>query len=302
MFLLPDRGRRSYLWGPVDFADSAGGLGTSTNMTPKNDRLVMVALVLGALSMIGADNCALLMIGQPVPTSSSGAPPTSGGNMCSPSSGQGGAGGAGVGGAGSGGSGVGGSGVGGGPGAQPQGMCDGSGTDPFAGVPASVANNSALKASALAYYLDGMISSSGVDPSNQTALAALLAQDAPKAEMDVASWLASLDPAAIPTAAAQPRYDCTDQHQCPYSAMCINSGPWSQQSYACWVTDCGNSACTSCPSWFPDTIKSPIFASWCAYVCETQTSPPSPVAVGVVGVRADGKTLPANKLAWCFPP
>jgi hypothetical protein len=179
----------------------------------------------------------------------------------------------------------------------------GGGADTFAGIDPQVLNNESLKASALAYYLIGEIAASpGIDASVDSAtLEAFAAQGGPTAEMEVNNWLATVDPSTIPTATFSPRYECTDEHQCPYVAKCYNAPYSNIKPHNCFVTDCGSSSCTTCPSWFPDTLKSLVFKSWCAYVCVDQSSPPVPVAVGAIGVRKSGDPFPATG-AWCFAP
>ena len=107
---------------------------------------------------------------------------------------------------------------------KPQDVC-GNNVDPLAGVPVGTANEAALKASALAYYLDGMISSSGVDPSNQAAVAALLVQNGSMAEMVVDNWIATVDPSTIPTTGDQPMPQCLDLRAYPGRL----SGPVARQ-------------------------------------------------------------------------
>lgn len=173
------------------------------------------------------------------------------------------------------------------------------GADPFTGVAPPVLAAASLKASALAYYMDGMLASSMVDPSDPTALAAAFAQDAPTAEMAVDAWFPTVDPSTVPAAETQPRPQCLD-YGCPYSARCINPGSWSTESTICWVVNCGSSKCTDCPDFFPSTLKTFFFVSWCAYTCMDQKM--NVVAVGAVGITKKGTPFPSKGLAWCFAP
>jgi hypothetical protein len=122
------------------------------------------------------------------------------------------------------------------------------------------------------------------------------------ADTTVTSWLMSIDPSTIPTAGVIPKYECNDLG-CPFTGRCFNSGAWSGTSHRCVVTDCGSAKCTRCPQWFPETLKYLVFKSWCAYVCvQTGVVNPPVVAIGAVGVRGDGTTLPKDGLVWCFDP
>jgi hypothetical protein len=172
--------------------------------------------------------------------------------------------------------------------------------NPFAGIAPQVLAKASLRASAFAYYMDGMLSTSMVDLSDPAALAAAFEQGAPMAQMAVDAWLPTIDPTALSTLVNKPRYECTVMYGCPYTARCINPGSWSIESTTCWVNNCNSSKCTLCPDWFPPMLKSPVLKSWCSYVC---TVPPANVvAQGGVVMKTDGKPFPANNLAWCLEP
>ena len=179
----------------------------------------------------------------------------------------------------------------------------GAGADDFTGIDSQALNNGSLKAAALAYHLmSGIASSPGVDASiDEATFEGLVGQYAPVAEIAVDDWLATIDPSAIPTASVIPRYECTDEHQCPYKTQCFNTGPWSSAPpYECAVVGCGSSKCSACPDWFPDLLTSVAFDSWCAYVCAVRLPPRDIVAIGAVGMKK-GKPFPATG-AWCFNP
>jgi hypothetical protein len=180
----------------------------------------------------------------------------------------------------------------------------GGGADDFTGVDPQTLNKESLKAAVLGYYLISDIDSMpGLDANtDDTMLEALAVQEAPSDEMQVNDWMATLDPSAIPAASVIPRYECTEQHGCPYKTKCFNSGTWDgAPPYECAVVDCGTSKCTDCPNWVPDTLKSIVFKSWCAYVCAVRLPPRDVVAVGAVGIKKNGDPWPATG-AWCFKP
>ena len=150
--------------------------------------------------------------------------------------------------------------------------------------------------------MDGMLTSSMVDLSDPAALAAAFAEGAPMAEMAVDAWLPTIDPSTIAAADIIPRYECTEEHHCPYKTQCFNSGPWSSAApYECAVVNCGSSKCTLCPDWFPPMLKSLVFVSWCSYLCAVRLPPRVIVAQGAVGITSLGKVLPSTG-AWCFDP
>jgi hypothetical protein len=172
--------------------------------------------------------------------------------------------------------------------------------DPFKGIDPQVLAKATLKASALAFYIDGMLSTSMVDLSDPAAFAAAFEQDAPMAEIAVDAWLPTVDPSAIPAATYGGRYDCTEKYGCSYSARCLNPGSWPSEGTTCWVDNCGSAKCTGCPDVFPDFVKATFVKSWCAYVC---TVPPTKVvAAGIVMIKTNGEPLPKKGLAWCFKP
>jgi hypothetical protein len=173
-------------------------------------------------------------------------------------------------------------------------------TDPFAGIDPQVLAKATLRASALAYYMDGMLTAYRVDPSDSMALASTFEQAAPTAEMAVDAWLATVDPSTIAAEGIKPRYECTEQYGCPYRARCLNPGSWSSESTSCVVVNCGSSKCTACPWFFPPMLKSLVFVSWCSYVCADSNS--NVVALGAVGITEEGNTFPKRGLAWCFKP
>jgi len=68
----------------------------------------------------------------------------------------------------------------------------------------------------------------------------------------------------------------------------------------CFVNDCGDAKCTSCPDWFPDVLKKLILSAWCSYVCvEPNVAYPKVVAVGAGGVSAFKGFFVGP---YCFPP
>ncbi len=83
--------------------------------------------------------------------------------------------------------------LGGGPGERPQsGGCVNSNTNPFAGIDPAALNQGVLASSALAWYLDGEISSSSTIPTTPAAADAIVAQDSAMADMAVTGWLMSI--------------------------------------------------------------------------------------------------------------
>jgi hypothetical protein len=179
------------------------------------------------------------------------------------------------------------------------------GANPFAGIDPQVLAKATLKASAFAYYMDGMLSTSMVDLSDPTALAAAFEQGAPMAEMAVDAWLPTIDPSTLSTVVNEPRYECTEKYGCPYTARCINPGSWHIESTVCHVNNCGSSKCSICPWFFPPMLKSLVFESWCAYVCTGSNwkIPPPVVAQGAIGiVKKTGQPFSAKNLAWCIEP
>ncbi len=103
------------------------------------------------------------------------------------------------------------------------------------------------------------------------------------------SWK-GIDDSTLTATVVIPRYECTEEHGCPYKTKCFNSGPWDGgKPYECAVTDCGSSKCSACPSWLPETMKSLVFKSWCSYVCAVRLPPRDVVALGAVGIKKNGK-------------
>jgi hypothetical protein len=198
----------------------------------------------------------------------------------------------------------------GGPAGPPPGGTTGTGagatsSDSFAGIDPQMLNVETLRASALAYYLDGAASRVGVDASDPVAMTAFWEQVTPEAEMKVDSWLATLGPSTIPTAGVEPKDECAFEFGCPRRATCVNPGSWSQDiPHLCYVVNCGVPKCSICPGFFPPELKTLAFKAWCSYLCILQgVQPPPIVAQGAVGIVArTGKPFPANGLAWCFNP
>jgi hypothetical protein len=179
----------------------------------------------------------------------------------------------------------------------------GGGEQAFAAVDAQELASASLKASALSYYLAGLIASSGTDPStlDQATLNDLVQQNAAAAEAEVDSWLATIDPSTVALAGADPKYECTEDFKCPYRTKCSND-PYRGLTHVCFVVDCGSARCSTCPNWFPDFIKELVLKAWCAYVCiESGVSYPKVVAVGAGGVTAFGNPYPADG-PYCFAP
>lgn len=142
------------------------------------------------------------------------------------------------------------------------------------------------KASATTSFLAGTIESLNLDPAtvDNAALYSLMNQYAATAAMTVDDWLATLDPSVLPIASWTPKNECGSQYGCSYAADCQNE-PYRSLAHRCFVTDCGDAKCKSCPSWFPDTLKYVLLKSWCAYVCvEVNVTSPKIIAVGAAGV------------------
>lgn len=142
------------------------------------------------------------------------------------------------------------------------------------------------KASATTSFLAGTIESLNLDPAtvDNAALYGLMDQYAPTSAMAVDDWLATLDPSMLPIASWTPKNECGSLHGCSYAADCQNE-PYASHAHRCFVTDCGDAKCKSCPSWFPDKLKYLLLKSWCAYVCvEVNVTSPKIIAVGAAGV------------------
>jgi hypothetical protein len=178
----------------------------------------------------------------------------------------------------------------------------GGGADAFAGIDPEALDKATLKASALSYNMFGLVNSSGLDPSSvdQATLEALVPQLAPTAEATVNTWLSTIDSSTIQTAGNQPNWECTDKIKCPYVAKCSNA-PYSGIPHLCWVNNCGSAKCTTCPSWFPDDLKTLTIGAWCAYICMDKSSPQKIVAVGAGGVTIFGGPYPEDG-PFCFAP
>jgi hypothetical protein len=177
----------------------------------------------------------------------------------------------------------------------------GGGGNPFTDVDPQEFADASQKASAISYYLAGLIASSGLDPNtvDDAALEALMQQDAPDAETAVDQWLATLDPSTMPLVEKRPRYECTDELACPYRTKCINA-PYNGLKHDCFVYDCGSAKCTDCPNWWPDFLKTLLWKSWCAYYCVESGVPyPKIVAVGAGAVTHFGDKAVGP---WCFAP
>lgn len=173
--------------------------------------------------------------------------------------------------------------------------------DAFAEVDPQELAHASLKASAVSYYLAGLIASSGLDPSNvdAAALEELMQQNAPEAEAAVGEWLTTIDSSAVELAGKEPKYECTDKFQCPYRTKCLNA-PFKSLKHACYVNDCGSAKCTDCPNWWPDFLKTLLWKSWCAYVCiESNVPYPKIVAVGAGAVTHFGDAAVGP---WCLTP
>ncbi len=179
----------------------------------------------------------------------------------------------------------------------------GGGADAFAGIDPEVLNRASLKASALSYNMFGLINSSGLDPSlvDQATIDALASQLAPTAEATVNTWLGALNSSMIQTAGNQPNWECTDKFKCPYVRKCWNA-PYSSMPHNCWVNNCGSAKCTSCPSWFPEELKTLYIKNWCAYVCTDNSYPQKITATGVGGVTHFSDTPYPAAGVYCFAP
>jgi hypothetical protein len=155
-----------------------------------------------------------------------------------------------------------------------------------------------LKASALAYYLGGLIESSGVDAGDPASLDALMAQEMPMAEAAVNGWLATIDPSTVPLAGF--KWECKySPYDCPAWRTCEND-PYKSQNLTCWVTNCGVGKCGLCPNWFPDWAKTLLYKSWCAYVCIPGSDLGKVGALGVVLMTHWGPNPP--DAARCYSP
>jgi hypothetical protein len=149
-----------------------------------------------------------------------------------------------------------------------------------------------------------MVSSSNVDPNDDAAFAALVAQDAPVADAAVTQWLTPIDPSTIPTYTPVVKPQCNLDYGCPVQVTCApNSFTRPSTAHACWVVGCGDAKCTSCPDSFPDFLKSLVCKSWCAYVCVGKNvSPPPVVALGGSVIRSNGTPWPSADTTFCYGP
>lgn len=188
----------------------------------------------------------------------------------------------------------------GGSGGSGGGSGSGGGAEAFAGIDPQVLGRESLKADALSYDVYGLVASSA-DPNtvDQATIDGLVQQFAPMAEVTINNWLATVDPSTI-QAGTNPKWECTEQYNCPYAAKCSNAPYNGIKNLNCWVTNCGSSKCSICPDWFPDWIKSLALKSWCAYVCEAG-SPPKVLAVGAGGVTIFGNPYPEAG-PYCIDP
>lgn len=96
-----------------------------------------------------------------------------------------------------------------------------------------------------------------------------------------------------------PKIECQeDAFKCEFSTTCRNE-PCASLKHRCYVTDCGQAKCSSCPDWFPDGFKQHMLKSWCAYVCvEMGVVNPKIVAVGAGGVSKINSFVQP----YCFAP
>lgn len=156
----------------------------------------------------------------------------------------------------------------------------------FAALDPNERTRAVEKASATTSYLAGTLESLSLDPAtvDNAALYGLMEQYAPTTAAAVDQWLATFDPTTLPSASWKPKNECGSQYGCAYAADCQND-PYRSLAHRCFVVDCGDAKCSSCPSWFPDTLKYVLLKSWCAYVCvEANATNPKIIAVGAGGV------------------
>ncbi len=203
---------------------------------------------------------------------------------------------------------VGGWGGGGSSGTQGGGGAGGTGKTPeqeaeeaYAALDPQVRSLAGLKAGATTSYLAGTMETLDIDPTtmDETAFLAFMEQYGPNAQAAIEQWMATLDPSMIPPTAVYPPYKCTDEFGCAYKTTCMNE-PFASMNHLCFVNDCGDAKCSSCPDWFPDFLKKLILSAWCSYVCvEANVAYPKVVAVGAGGVSAFKGIFVG---AYCFPP
>jgi hypothetical protein len=156
----------------------------------------------------------------------------------------------------------------------------------FAALDPNERTRAVEKASATTSYLAGTIEALNLDPAtvDNAALYSLMGQYAPTSAAVVDEWLATFDPTKLPITSWTPKSGCGSQYGCAYAADCQNE-PYQSIPHRCFVVDCGDAKCKSCPSWFPDTLKYVLLKSWCAYVCvEANVTSPKVIAVGAGGV------------------
>ncbi|WP_437645105.1 hypothetical protein [Sorangium sp. So ce362] len=127
------------------------------------------------------------------------------------------------------------------------------------------------KATFTTYALAGMIESLGLDPAtlDEAALSELMVQYMPAAAEEAERWLSTLDPSTLPLGIT-PRYKCTDEFGCVYSTPCKHA-VWGYSipstKHLCFVTDCGDARCSTCPTWVGEILSHLAIRAWCAYVC-----------------------------------
>ncbi|WP_441291777.1 hypothetical protein ACSRUE_16170 [Sorangium sp. KYC3313] len=147
------------------------------------------------------------------------------------------------------------------------------------------------KATFTTYALAGMIESLGLDPAtlDEAALGELMTQYMPAAAEEADRWLSTLDPSTLPLGIT-PRYECTDEFGCAYSTPCKYAA-WGTTlpsvKHRCFVTDCGDARCSTCPAWVGELLSHLAIRSWCAYVClELGVLDGKPIAVGARGLSS----------------
>jgi hypothetical protein len=145
------------------------------------------------------------------------------------------------------------------------------------------------KATFTTYALAKMIESLGLDSAtlDEAELGELMVQYMPAAAAEAERWLSMIDPSTL-LLDLMPRYECTDKFGCTYATRCKYAVPgYSLPSvrHLCFVTDCGDARCSTCPTWIGEILSHLVIRSWCAYVCvEEGVYKGKPVAIGAGGI------------------
>lgn len=155
----------------------------------------------------------------------------------------------------------------------------GGGADALASADQAQVALAAAQAEYMASLLENMIQQNVADPSSvdDATLQALADQYAPEAAATVATWAKTLDPSTIALLtidhekilACMDKFGCKDVEECPFSKRC-------------WLVDCGDAKCSTCPippSFQPTKL---LFKGWSAYTCLGFGAPPPVVGWKVI--------------------